>query len=505
MLQLRTNRYVSIFGYNGMHEDKLVPTNRSIRYQHSTSANRNYDMAGIEYPLSMNEVFLTKYYFEAHSEYVNTTDLVKKIEEKFMETKDSEELLFITGYVSEPNYKLDNIIDPDIWTEIKEGPINTLLNKCASQVAARDNDGFGDETIVTTHLYKAKAKHALLLITNYPDRNNESLNILTIGLVPILFPDIKEKLCPEELDYFKELVNRSQLKRIVNTNVITAFNKLDNLPSYREKEKTIKFKNLLNNIADRQASRIKNKLAETNNRIERCMHDYDVYLKEVTTYNMLLKGTEGKAEQLKESLLNVSNMKEILSIEEVGSEGLSIMFKTTLDYFNTEEAEIIIDNLTCSDIVIKFLKDLYIDQIMKLNVVAITTYYYDNDFRSMGSIPTDYYLSNGAFFNPHLQYYSCMGDYKPQAIKAMREQDLLMFVNICLAATRSLNFGDATVMNAFVRFLEDALGNSNFNKTKCLTKDGIDYSIRDWKNNFNPEPQPIDPLDPMSVTMQEVI
>ncbi len=494
MLQLRTNRYVSIFGYNGLQDERLVSTSRSIRYQHSSTATRAYDLAGLEFPLAMNGVFLKKYYFEAHSEYTSTVDIVKKLEEKFNAAHDTEELLLITGYVSEPNYQLSNIVDPDIWTEIKEGPINTLLNKCASQIAARENDNYGNDTVVTVHLYKAKAKHAVLLITNYPDRNNESLNILTIGLVPILFPDIKEKLCPEELDYFKELVNRSQLKRPSNVNVTNAFNKLDNLPSYREKEKTIKFKNLLNNIADRQASRIKNKLAETNNRIERCMHDYDVYLKEVTTYNMLLKGTEGKAEQLKESLLNVSNMKEILSIEEIGSEGLSIMFKTTLDYFNTEEAEIIINNLTCSDIIIRFLKDLYIDQIMKLNVVAITTYYYDNDFRSMGSIPTDYYLSNGAFFNPHLQYYSCMGDYRAQAIKAMREQDLLMFVNICLAATRSLNFGDSTVMGSFVRALEDIMSGDRLMNIKCLTKDGKDYSIREWKNGF----KEIDTLDLLS-------
>ena len=60
-------------------------------------------------------------------------------------------------------------------------------------------------------------------------------------------------------------------------------------------------------------------------------------------------------------------------------------------------------------------------------------------------------------FNPHIHYYSCLGDYLPQIIEAHAKKDLVLFNNLAIASTRSINFRDGAVMNRWLDTLLNTL------------------------------------------------
>ena len=48
-----------------------------------------------------------------------------------------------------------------------------------------------------------RGKNIVVLVSNYSDDEQASDYFLTIGLIPILFPNLKEKFSEEEMEYFK--------------------------------------------------------------------------------------------------------------------------------------------------------------------------------------------------------------------------------------------------------------------------------------------------------------
>ena len=56
------------------------------------------------------------------------------------------------------------------------------------------------------------------------------------------------------------------------------------------------------------------------------------------------------------------------------------------------------------------------------------------------------------WYNPHTHFYNCLGDYEPQLRKLHNEKDLLMYNNVAIASTKSINFRDGAVTR---RWLED--------------------------------------------------
>ena len=111
-------------------------------------------------------------------------------------------------------------------------------------------------------------------------------------------------------------------------------------------------------------------------------------------------------------------------------------------------------------------------------------------FRSPGSLNTSTMYDNDALFNPHIQYYSCLGDYQAELRAAQAKGDLLIYNNLCVSSLSSLNFRDGTVINRFLTDLNQQIeydyenGDDtirNICTSKCLEdKQGNRISIRDW-------------------------
>jgi hypothetical protein len=53
--------------------------------------------------------------------------------------------------------------------------------------------------------------------------------------------------------------------------------------------------------------------------------------------------------------------------------------------------------------------------------------------------------------NPHLDRYQCLGSNQSQIVRFLRDRNYIGAIDQCIAACRSLNFGDSAVMRVFAR------------------------------------------------------
>ena len=97
------------------------------------------------------------------------------------------------------------------------------------------------------------------------------------------------------------------------------------------------------------------------------------------------------------------------------------------------------------------------------------------DFRKPGAMDAAKMINYKGFFNPHIFFYNCLGDYESILRNMHAKQDLLMFVNTMIASTKSVNLRDGAVMNrwrdAIVSWFNDCYDSYTANQMmtiKCL-------------------------------------
>ena len=100
----------------------------------------------------------------------------------------------------------------------------------------------------------------------------------------------------------------------------------------------------------------------------------------------------------------------------------------------------------------KLLRAIFVDQTLRVKVCAAYRFYLGEDVTGLSShaFGSDF---NDCMPNPHINIYSCMGDYEPMINSALRDNDYLLALEQAIASCQSLNFGDTTVMRAFMRIL----------------------------------------------------
>ena len=507
MLQLRTNKYINTYNnqyYYGPSPDRLPIGDNSIRLQ-----NHQYYFRGpssicyADLPLHMNNIHLNRYYF-CFDEDLEREDnsVIEQMQtgllDMFNATED-DKVVVVTGYLAglsleNKEYHYD-FIDTDIWKEFKDDSIAALYNKCAEQTSLRESERQNRDIKQHIRVFKSRAKHLILILTDYADIDQESETFLTLGLVPIFFEDLKEKFEQLEMDYFKCLVNRSQVKRISNVKPTELYKELETLEKYHEAEKMIRYKTMFNRVAEARVRTVERQSSQLKDQMDQALQMYDTAMKKLTEVEVLVnKYKEGKEEIISE-LQSISKMKYVydLELDPYRDNQLKIILRAPLDYFDVDEAECAIRNVGDENVK-RFITDIFIEQKYKLiaRVNAYYSYSTEANFQDFGSLDEEECRTINALFNPHYQFYHCLGDYKPTLIKAMREQDLPMFVNIALAAARSINFGDGAVCNRFFEYLSRAFNNEYLLNFKCLEKDGQLYTLKQWLNNsFNETPEEI--------------
>lgn len=471
--------------FNRAFRDLLRPTYTNWNYNiigHQARINGNYvrriniDQAMMPYAMSGIEIENSTHII-SDNEGHTIADVAIRIQE-MMDIADQSEYYHIFRILTTD---IDSAVDAMTFLSNPVTGVQEVYGKCAEQVAARE------EVNGVRYVIKVKGNH-VVVFSNYEDVAQASDIFLTIGILPVLFPAIKDKFSPEELEYCKELVHRSQLKRIVNITVSTLFNRLANTRKYNDISSELILTSTVARIIESKVSTARQTVDSSNRDMEASLEHYQNARVRYLRASKLLTDLEGSKQDLKEELRLALKLDTIKHVN-VQGENLDIIFAAPVRFFDTDEAECAIKRLD-DGFVKQFIKDVFIDCKYKLHVSAVFRYTLSENTNWLGTrqIGLDEQEMTGGFANPHIQYYSCVGDYRMDLIRAQCDKDLLTYNSVASASTASINFKDGTVMNRWFEHLQYIHQNWQrgytesvlYKDLQCLeTEDGSRYSMYD--------------------------
>lgn len=208
------------------------------------------------------------------------------------------------------------------------------------------------------------------------------------------------------------------------------------------------------------------------NTITRLNDEINSKLEALNSLNIEIRGMQDKiasGDNSSEIMDYFLSHKGFTLIEARGST-IDFIIDDKIEYFDPEEAESAINCThgylyTCGDDTSRadremLFKAIFLDGTVNVRVCAA--------FRLSisGGVSARSHYSFGEEFNksmphPHIDEYSCMGDYTRIVNELMQNHNYIMSLEQCIASTRSLNFSDSTVMSHFVRTL---FGSSSHNR-----------------------------------------
>ena len=428
-------------------------------------------------PLMFNEIgiFQQTYGLDDGFTLQNAIESIEEIYTNLSQTR----LGLLRIYTDNVDETYNNLTN-DLFT-LPPTAVQELYNKCMDQVGSREM-----VTDVKTKIKLMKGKHIVVLVTNYSDQNQASDYFLTIGLTPVLFPDWKDKFNELELEYFKVLVNRSQVKRISNVKPVEAFDNLVSSNKYRDLLTIMRLKAAIENIVANRISNARRTLQDADQHATALLQQYQNVKAEYYKANDTLANLEKNREDAIEELNAAINMEGVVNAQQYDASMLRITFCAPATFFNTDEAELVVNNMP--DIWVKKLfNDVFVEQKYKLMLVSEFYFSFEEGrrFREPGTVDTMILTKYNAMYNPHTYFFSCLGDYKPQLVDAQAKQDLLIFNNLALASTKSINFRDGAVINRWRETLNSYSTNGNYTSNtimniKCLVdEEGNRHSFND--------------------------
>lgn len=138
---------------------------------------------------------------------------------------------------------------------------------------------------------------------------------------------------------------------------------------------------------------------------------------------------------------------------------VDFIVRAKLEYFDPDMAERAVDNnnsllyrrgdygLSHSDMK-RLYQAIFIDCTLSVNVCAAYRLSIDGGVQAIGhcNFGSDF---DDCMPHPHVDEYSCMGDYVRIINELMQRHDYIMALEQCIASARSLNFADSTVLGYF--------------------------------------------------------
>lgn len=471
--------------FNRAFRDLLRPTytywnNNIVGYQNRIQGNYvrrlNVDQAMMPYAVSSIEIENSTYIISENEGYT-IADVAVRIQE-VMNLADQNECHHIFRILTTD---IDSAVDAMTFLSNPIAGVQDVYGKCAEQVSAREGVNG------VRYIIKVKGNH-VVVFSNYEDTAQASDIFLTIGILPVLFPEIKEKFNTEEIEYCKELVHRSQLKRIVNITANTLFNRLTSTRKYNDISSEIILTSTVARIVEGKVSTARQTVDSSCRDMEASLEHYQSARTRYLKASKLLTDLEGSKQNLKDELRLALKLDTIKNVN-VQGENLEIIFSAPVKFFDTDEAECAIKRLE-NGFVKQFIKDIFIDCKYKLHVSAVFRYTLseNTNWQGVRQISTEEQEMAGGLANPHIQHYSCVGDYRVDLVKAQCNKDLLTYNSVASASTTSINFKDGTVMNRWFEYLQYIHSNWQrgytesvlYKNLQCLeTEDGSRYSMYD--------------------------
>lgn len=477
MLQLRTNNYDI---------DSLI-SNDYRRFDYSLRGTTH--VPGVGYiqskhvecvlaPLAFNEIGIYQQSYGLNDTYT-IENAIADIEEAYTNLSQTR-LGLLRIYTDNVDAVYDNLTS-DLFTQ-PQNAVQDLYNKCMEQTKLRE----GLDGDVKTKIKLMRGKHIIVLVTNYSDGNQASDFFLTVGLVPVLFPDWKEKFDELELEFFKVLVNRSQVKRISNVKPHEAFENIIFSNKYRNLLSTMRLRATIDNIVASRISNARRTVQDSEQRAASYLQQYQDVKSKYYEASATLSNLEKNRESAIEELNTAINMEGVVDVQQYDNATLIITFCAPATFFNTDEAELVVNNMR-DNWVKRLFNDVFVEQKYKMMIISQFYFSYTEGrrFQEPGELDTNTLVRYNAMYNPHTYFFRCLGDYKPQLVDAQAKQDLLIFNNLALASVKSINFRDGAVINRWKENLFDYSEHNNYQANmimniKCLVdEEGKSHSFND--------------------------
>lgn len=363
------------------------------------------------------------------------------------------------------------------------------------------NQGYylGEEELITDAIYKHKETNTYVFFTNsYANveirraSNIEYLNgycfknvkeqVLTL-LLPVLFPEIKELLNEQELYILEKLSNIYRFNTgNVHKNVMSLLN-------------SEKYKDFINKILRKGIEA--NLIATRKRTFERKQESYNRNIADLTrrleqeenALQSLLRDMfylQTKADSITEQLdyvydhplVNTINMSTVyagglcltvrLPISLWDPEIANNLFENLENIFNSNHtAETLRPYIACffEEIFLKQSAEYYIQSVVDLDLLSLQSYRIreHNNISSNESLSICKAIEAG--YNPHLEFYGCVGTYAQHIREALRGADLAIILEAVLSPLKNWNLADGAVLSRAMQEMFPTLIN---NDIKCI-------------------------------------
>ena len=233
--------------------------------------------------------------------------------------------------------------------------------------------------------------------------------------------------------------------------------------------RTLKIKKMLDGFETRfdriEAENLRNRIASVDREIQRFNNEIAAKYAHRNDYCVKLLGLETRiADGSDDSeIMEYFMCNKKLHIESVSDTNMVFCVSDYLSYFDKEMAERIIDNprgyvytaasgSIAPSAMVKLLKAIFIDESLKIRICAAYVF----DLRGNVSAYSHYNFPaefSSYMPNTHIDEYSCMGGYEQAINEILHDGNYIGVIEQCIASCKSLNWGDSTVMNRFIRDL----------------------------------------------------
>lgn len=178
-----------------------------------------------------------------------------------------------------------------------------------------------------------------------------------------------------------------------------------------------------------------------------------------------LLGLEQKIAQADESseIMEYFLCNPKLYLDRVTNSEMTFCVADRMSYFDKDMAERILENRNSyvyaagggsisGEKMAKLIRAIFIDEILNIKFCAAYNFDLNGNVRALSgfAFPEEY-----ANFMPntHINQFSCMGGYERTINTLLRDNNYIGAIEQCIASCKSLNWGDSTVMDRFMRFL----------------------------------------------------
>ena len=296
-------------------------------------------------------------------------------------------------------------------------------------------------------------KSVMIFVDNLDIRKLHYLQCSIFAFLPWYFN-------PEEGVSEEEMALISSLREKTSIKYETMLNKMSQKYDFRTlniKSKLAGFESKFERI---ELDRIKGFIENANREISRLNEQIGSHFRNINDAEIKLLGLEEKIRKKSENseIMDYFLCNDKLVLIDVNGETLRFGVKSYLTYFDEDMVSSALRNSSSyiydsdaisGDEIQKLMKAIFIDRVLKIRSCAAY------DFNLRGNIHPICEFSFGIEFqdylpNTHIDRYGCMGNYLTIINKLLGEKNYIGAIEQCIASSKSLNFGDSTVMEAFM-------------------------------------------------------